>query len=612
MSELTTFDSTKESLLDLLRSAREGKTQLPDFQRGWVWNDRHIRELLASVSLGHPIGAVMMLQTGNPNVRLQPRPVEGVETRTEPERLILDGQQRITSLYQAFMSKKVVATRDDRKQPIKRWYYLNIEKALDPGVERDDAIVGLPEDRILRNFRNEPITDCSDLGKECALGLLPIRALFETTELSTWMMAYVNQEPAKMQERFGIWNRLMNEVLTPIQQYQIPIIQLRKHVSKAAVCKVFERVNMGGVALDVFELLTATFAAEDFRLRPDWEVRDRRIKKQKLLSGVEKTDFLQAVTLLTTYERRRSVLETGTAADKAPGVSCKKDDVLNLTVDDYKRWADGTEEGFLQAAKLLYGQYLFSARDLPYRTQLIPLAAIFVVLGRKAEQAGIRDRLTRWYWCGVLGELYGGSIETRFARDLAEVVGWLEGGPEPSTIVDANFAAQRLLTLRTRNSAAYKGISALLMRDGGRDFRTGDPLQAQLYFDDRVDIHHIFPKKWCEANGIDRGRMDSIVNKTPIAARTNGIISGHAPSAYLDKIGGGAHLSPQEVDNLLRTHAIEPHTLRRNDFEGFFRARRDALILRIESAMGKPVARDIAAPDASLYEGDEEDFDETE
>jgi uncharacterized protein with ParB-like and HNH nuclease domain len=70
---MTTFDSTKESLLDLLQSIKQGKTQLPDFQRGWVWDDHHIRDLPASISLSFPIGAVMMLQTGNPDVRFKPR-----------------------------------------------------------------------------------------------------------------------------------------------------------------------------------------------------------------------------------------------------------------------------------------------------------------------------------------------------------------------------------------------------------------------------------------------------------------------------------------------------------------------------------------------------------
>ena len=103
VESMTTFDSTKESLLDLLQSIKQGKTQLPDFQRGWVWDDHHIKDLLASISLSFPIGAVMMLQTGNPDVRFKPRLVEGVNLTEppEPERLILDGQQRLTSLFLA-------------------------------------------------------------------------------------------------------------------------------------------------------------------------------------------------------------------------------------------------------------------------------------------------------------------------------------------------------------------------------------------------------------------------------------------------------------------------------------------------------------------------------
>src|SRR5213083_446905 len=100
---MSTFDSTKTLLSDLLAKVVRGKLQLPDFQRGWVWDDEHIRSLLASVSMSYPVGAVMMLQTGNPAVRLKPRPVEGAPGNlvVEPERLILDGQQRLTSLFQA-------------------------------------------------------------------------------------------------------------------------------------------------------------------------------------------------------------------------------------------------------------------------------------------------------------------------------------------------------------------------------------------------------------------------------------------------------------------------------------------------------------------------------
>ena len=112
MNGMTTFTSDKESLHDILKVISNGGYQLPEFQRGWVWDDVHIVSLLASVSLSYPIGAVMMLENGNPDVRFKPRPVEGVELENEkePERFILDGQQRLTSLYQALFLKKVVKT----------------------------------------------------------------------------------------------------------------------------------------------------------------------------------------------------------------------------------------------------------------------------------------------------------------------------------------------------------------------------------------------------------------------------------------------------------------------------------------------------------------------
>ncbi|KUK70867.1 MAG: Uncharacterized protein XD88_0375 [Methanocalculus sp. 52_23] len=93
---ITTFQSTKIFLNDILKGINERKIQLPDFQRGWVWDDYRIQSLLSSVSLSFPIGTVMLLQTGNTEYRFKPRPIEGLPSGpvVAPEQLILDGQQR--------------------------------------------------------------------------------------------------------------------------------------------------------------------------------------------------------------------------------------------------------------------------------------------------------------------------------------------------------------------------------------------------------------------------------------------------------------------------------------------------------------------------------------
>lgn len=89
-----TFTSDKQSLSEFLKNVEQAKLQLPDFQRGWVWDDERIKSLLASVSREFPIGAVMMLEAGG-DARFKSKPIEGVpEQEIQPDKLLLDGQQR--------------------------------------------------------------------------------------------------------------------------------------------------------------------------------------------------------------------------------------------------------------------------------------------------------------------------------------------------------------------------------------------------------------------------------------------------------------------------------------------------------------------------------------
>ena len=503
-----------------------------------------------------------------------------------------------------------MATRDVRGKQILRRYYIKIPTAISKHADREDAIIGLPEDRIIRNFRGEIVHDYSTTDKECAAELFPLTLIFDQAKFTDWQLRYIQSNPAQVSERLLRWNEFVQGVVQPFQTYQVPLIVLRKETPKEAVCLVFEKVNTGGVPLTVFELLTATFAVEGFALRDDWEGRSKRLKKHKILQGVENTDVLQAVTLLATYSRRQKLLKTGTKLEDAPGVSCKRKDVLDLTLNDYQSWVEPITKGFEKAAKFLYSLRFFSARDLPYRTQLVPLAATFAFLGDLGDNEGAKSKIARWFWCGVFGELYGSAIETRIAKDLVDLVTWIKNnGSEPSTIYDSTFVSSRLRTLSTRNSAAYKGIYALLMLDGGLDFRTGDSITVQTYFDESIDIHHIFPKQWCSDEKIDRRRTNCIVNKTAISAKTNRIIGKNAPSVYLAKVEKSASIDPNRMDQILASHVIDPKTMRIDSFDGFFAAREKELLQRIEKAMGKPPRLEPYSAESDTDETDVDDDD---
>jgi hypothetical protein len=152
----------KELLKDLLREVEDGNAQLPEFQRGWAWPDRNITSLLASISLGYPVGTIMMLRTGD-HARFKERPVKGATPSlgARPDRLILDGQQRLTSLFQALKLDTPVRTHDVRHRPVSGWFYIDMVAALNPHADREETIQFMPQDRIVRNFRNELIRDYS-------------------------------------------------------------------------------------------------------------------------------------------------------------------------------------------------------------------------------------------------------------------------------------------------------------------------------------------------------------------------------------------------------------------------------------------------------------------
>ena len=595
---MSTFKANAVLLKNLLDEIKEGEIQLPDFQRGWVWDDARIRDLLASISRGFPIGAVMTMDAGG-DVQFESRLVEGVASNrsSRPEQYLLDGQQRLTSLYQALLFDGPVETRDrpGGRRVIKRWYYLDIEKTLDPAVDYEEAIVGVPEDRVIRsNFGRDVVRDLSSPEVEFEHHMMPTEMTMDCME---WGFDYGNY----WQERGGhphgnpysFFKTFKNAVLDNFTDYQVPVINLGKETSKEAVCTVFEKVNTGGVTLNVFELVTASFAAGGFRLRDDWAQREARLHSAfGVLQRISGDQFLQAVTLLATQARRRKALSENKPSSQTPGVDCRRASILDLDLSEYQDWADLVEAGFRHAAEFLNSQFIFTWWNVPYNTQLVPLAALYVELGKELAPANAKEKLERWFWCGVLGENYGSAVETQFANDLVQVARYMRGGDEPQLVTQANFAPERLYSLRTRISAAYKGLYALQMKSGAADWRTSQPLTLADFLGGAIDIHHIFPKHWCQRVAkpqIPRWLYDSIINKTPIDSYTNRKLGGRAPSRYLRLLREN-DIDGEKLQRILKAHWLDPERLEQDDFRHCFVERGQAMLDLINRTMGKPTA----------------------
>lgn len=605
---MSTFDSTKTPLPDIIKQITEGKLQLPDFQRGWVWDDDHVRSLLVSVARSFPVGAVMLLETGG-NVRFQVRPIENLSFSgviPEPERLILDGQQRLTSLTQVLALDSPVKTFNEKRKPIDRFYYIDIEAALH-NEQLDDAFVAVEQDRTIKtNFGRDIKLDLSTPQKECEAFHFPCNQILNSDAWEECLQEYAP-------DKFPVYMQFRKKVLNAFRSYQIPVIVLGKSTNKEAVCLVFEKVNTGGVPLTVFELVTASFAADGFNLRDDWygsilrkvTGRVERIKIESILEAVEPTDFLQGVSLLHTRERRQEDIAAGKTGKAISAVSAKRVAVLSLSLADYQRWAPEVENGFLLAAKFLRKECFFSARDLPYRTQLVPLAAVLSCLKERWLEPRIYAKLCQWFWCGVLGELYGGAVETRIANDLEELLAWMDDkGDVPRTIYEASFLPNRLYSLNSRLSAAYKGLNTLVLREGAHDFFWKATIQELDHEEVAIDIHHIFPKAWCEEKKIKPAVFNSIINKTPISYKANRMIGGKAPSSYLSSIQTHKQvgLDDAAMDVILSSHFINPAALRADDFNRFYEQRQESLLAIVERAMGKTIDRSMNANRAEEIE----------
>lgn len=599
------LDSLK--LSDTLANVASGALQLPDFQREWKWDDERIRALIATVTLDYPLGVVMALQIEGSSP-FRTRPLKGAEdvAGRPPGLLLLDGQQRLTSLFQALHRNRPVDTVDARGKELKRWYYIDIARAIGSPADRDDAIVSVPEDRILKaGFHRRDVIDLSTTEGECAAGYFPLHFVFDTERVNLWHQEFVKVDNAN----WGLWGQFQLHVLNRMQSFQVPMIKLAATTTMDAVCAVFERVNTGGVPLNVFELLTATYAGNqeyvarhgDYYKLPDaWlDIKQNLTSSYPVFGrmeagvedGLSSSDFLQAVALVRTWERKR--------AEPRAAVSCKRRDLLELPLADFRRLAPRVAEAFEWVGAFLERQCIVRPADLPYRTQLVPLAAVRTILGDRTDTEAADELLTQWYWCGVLGEMYGGSTESRFTRDVEQLVDRLlrDADVVPDTIAEAAFLDDRLDTLTTRNSAAYKGVYALLIKQGAVDwYFTDAPLNAARLAEYSVDVRYIFPRAWIDKNHpAYAARAYSIVNKTPLSLRASKTMAG-SPAGYLKTLARESGMRAEWFDDVITTHLVDPASLHAGDFEHFYENRSKQLLELVMSAMGKrTVFRDAKA-----------------
>ena len=318
----------------------------------------------------------------------------------------------------------------------------------------------------------------------------------------------------------------------------------------------------GGKPLDAFELITAMYAAEGHELRKDWygkggdKGRQHRFvetlrhggQDKGIIAEVSNTDFLQAVALFHNRDRRRQAEAEGKQGKELPPVAPNRQAILNPRWRPTRNTNTWSREGSSAPRSFCIGSTFSGFSICPISPRSSRWPQFWRTLARPAS---MRRTMPNSY--AGTGTAFSASYMDRPSRAALDATfsrcpHRIRGGDLPTTIQEATFRPDRLKTMRMRLSAAYKGVNALLMNVGALDWRSGQKFDHAIFFGEAVDIHHIFPKDWCLKQGLKPEVLNSIINKTPLAYRTNSIIGGAAPSVYLAKIeAGGPEISGDRI-----------------------------------------------------------------
>lgn len=579
------FTTPSYSLKDLFSRAGRGELQLPDFQREYLWDVDRVRTLVTSVLRGYPVGSFLALDTRNTEQRFKPRPLEGVEVHgVAPGLLLLDGQQRLTSLYQAFKKDGEVRTVDYLGRPIRRRFMVDVRAAASADPMPVEALFAVDEQGQVRSHFG-PGVDGDLNSREAYInnGVIPVSMLLwpEGNDLLVDMAANTEDEQLR-----GAVKRFVNQVMRGLSAYDVPVIRVDRETTQAGVGQIFAFANSAGVQMDVFELLTAVFASEDpeFKLSEHFAAQEARLREYPALDNIGRIEYLRALSLLLTSREGHAVGHRG--------------DILNISLSQYLDHAEELTDAFVAAAEFLAERCILGVDQVPYSAQIVPLATILARLAEDPavlEQQEAKDRLNRWFWSGVFGELYGAHAPSiRAGLDVTQVTPWVRGETEavPRTVTDASFAESRLHTA-TAESGVYRGLYALLMARGALDWRTGKPFTRETIGELLPRFHTVFPREFCLAAGADEQLADSVLNRTPMGRRTDVVMENNEPKRYLPRLQSKSLMDDAEFDAMLRGHEIRPADLLNSDWEGFINFRREHFVGIIEYALDKAVERDV-------------------
>lgn len=511
---------------ELIGMIDSGILKIPEFQRDFDWDMDRTLKLLDSLAKGYPIGAFLLWETTESlgavrNIGGQPLP-EVPEGRGAS--YVLDGQQRITSLYAA-------------------------AKGLDIGNKSYEVYCDLDADPATEDLFTQEADDTS--------------RFVELREV-------LGDHPHHVYEGLsGVQKRRFDEVRDAFRFTRWPVVHVRDQPLDV-VCEMFERVNRGGMELDLFDIMVAKTWRPDFNLRERWD---------SLLSELEPIGFGKLSS--------RTVLQALAAQVRG---TIREQEILKVNRESIiEAWEHTTETirravDYLRAAVPLPGMYL-----LPYPAMVVVIAQFMHENGLKGPDAEQSADLMRYYWRAGFSERYGANPTSMIPQDLRRVHDISKGRGEDVPVDWPIYWEDDVVEQELRTgSAVCRTLLSVLANAHPLDIETG----ARVVLDNsnlsRINsrqYHHIFPQKWLRTQGLHE-HIHSITNIMLVPAGTNLRLGSKAPSQYMRPL---ARKAGKSWNTWLRSHLIDARgwrALQSDDFDAFLRARAQAIARRANNLQG--------------------------
>lgn len=500
-----------------------GEIRIPAFQREWVWTPQQVSFLLDSIYKNFPVGTVFLWKT---STRLSSEKELGNFIIPEPRKehpvyYVLDGQQRLTSLFSVFQTELI---------PSGNYDWLNIYYDFDASDDiQESKFVALSNNEITQ-YQHFPMSVIFDA-----------RKFFEE----------INKLPQEKQD-------IILKVQQMFQEYSLPTQEFETD-SKESIAIVFERINRAGTPLNTYQLLTAWSWSADFDLQDEFNELTEELRPYGFGNFAQDKDLqLKCCSGIIRGETSPSV-------------------IMSLTGEEVRLNFEKIRNGIKGAIEFLKDQLkVHSLEWLPYPSMIVSLSAYFATdrAGGMPFDFNQRQQIIKWFWRSNFSRRYSAAIQDRHKQDIFLMKQLAKDNTisiaDFNCILDRQYFEESAFNVGSVNTKTFVIMLANNRPKSfisGADVRLGDVLKIV----NRNEFHHIFPKKHLERLFVDKKRINCLANFCFLNNADNQKIKDKDPSIYKSLI------DTDSFDKILESAVCPPNALDLS-FDEFLTGRIDKLI----------------------------------